>query len=247
MGYPHSQSPWGLALLFSLSGVFVNFSEKAYAGAFAVTPVRVTLSARHMSDSLVLTNKNDSETSVQLELFAWSQDGEGKDVFTPTKDLLATPPIFTLQPNGTQVVRVGLRRPQNSTDELTYRLFLQELPPPPKPNFTGLQVALRMGIPVFVLPANPVTPALTWQLLSSVDGKLILKASNAGKAHIQVANFIIAPQEATPFARQQVASYLLSNQTREWVVKNNTLSVGAKAHLTIETDVGEIQTDLIVE
>ncbi len=51
-----------------------------------------------------------------------------KDVQVVSSDLLATPPIFTLQPGGSQIVRVGLRGARNVPGEVTYRLSLREVP-----------------------------------------------------------------------------------------------------------------------
>ena len=63
-----------------------------------------------------------------------------------------SPPIATIAPDKEQIIRVGLRRAPDKERELSYRLFLQEVPAPPKPGFQGLQVALRVGLPVFVQP-----------------------------------------------------------------------------------------------
>lgn len=219
----------------------------AYAGAFAISPVRSTLSLGHKIGSLTVTNQGAEPTVIQLEVLAWSQDSEGKDVFTPTKDILATPPVFTFQPNAKQVIRLGLRKPPTASNETTYRLFLQEVPPAPKPNFTGLQMALRMSIPIFVLPKTQVVPVLAWRLRQSTDGQLLLTANNTGTAHIQIANFTLTPTEGAAFPAQQVASYLLPNQKREWLIKNKSLAVGSNVHLSAQTDKDEVQTELVVE
>ncbi len=241
MTHPLSQLLKGLALLFSL------LYNTAYAGSFAISPVRSTLSLGHKIDSLTVTNQGAEATAIQLEVLAWSQDEAGKDVFTPTKDILATPPAFTLQPNAKQIIRLGLRRPLLTNNEASYRLFVQEIPPAPKPNFMGLNMALRMSIPVFFNPAVPVAPVLNWQLRQSPTGSLILSANNSGNAHIQIANFTLAPADMAAFSAQQVASYLLPHQKREWVVSNKTLAVGTKVHLTVQTDQDVMQADLIVE
>src|SRR4051812_46070459 len=115
------QAMYGLAFLLGAVGV-------ANAGSFAVNPVRATLSAKQTVSSLVVRNSGSESTVIQLEVVNWAQE-DGKDVYTPTKELLATPPIFTVPPGGSQVVRVGLRRATDSQRELAYRLFLQEVPP----------------------------------------------------------------------------------------------------------------------
>lgn len=68
---------------------------------------------------------------VQLEAMAWNK-AQGQDIYTPTTDLIAAPPIFTVPPGGTQIVRIGLRRAPDPQRELAYRVYFQEIPPPPR-------------------------------------------------------------------------------------------------------------------
>jgi fimbrial chaperone protein len=43
-----------------------------------------------------------------VQLFAWSQDA-GQDILQPTTDLLVSPPVFTVQPGQSQLLRIALR------------------------------------------------------------------------------------------------------------------------------------------
>ena len=56
-----------------------------------------------------LPNHGQAAAVVQLEPMAWAHMA-GKDTYTPTNEILATPPIFTIPAGGAQIVRVGLRR-----------------------------------------------------------------------------------------------------------------------------------------
>jgi len=82
------QASYGLAF-------FIAGTVGASAGSFAVSPVRVTLSSSDPVASLVVRNDDSAPVVVQLELAAWSQQ-DGKDEFSPTREILATPPIFTM-------------------------------------------------------------------------------------------------------------------------------------------------------
>src|SRR4051812_25084224 len=113
------QAACGLAFLFAATAVS--------AGSFAVNPVRATLSAKQPVGSLVVQNQGSEPTVIQLETGRWAQQ-DGKDVYVPTKEILAPPPIFTVPAGGSQIVRVGMRRAAEPGRELTYRLFLQEVP-----------------------------------------------------------------------------------------------------------------------
>lgn len=239
-----SQSRRGLALLFSII-IALSVNAVSMAGTFSVSPVRVNLSAQQKVASLTVLNQGQEATTIQLEVLAWSQDQDGKDVFEPTKNILATPPVFVLQPNAKQVIRLGLRKPAMSQQEDSYRLFLQEVPPPPKEGFNGLSVALRMSIPVFVQPKEPIKPMMAWQLKSTADG-LILEAHNQGLGHVQVLGAELTPDNQTSFANPSLTSYLLPQQKREWPIKDKHLAVGTPVLLKAKTDMGELQAQLSV-
>lgn len=218
----------------------------AQAGTLSVSPVRATLSAGQQVGALTVRNDGAQPTVVQLEVLSWSQQ-EGKDVYTPTKEVLATPPIFTVPAGGSQIVRVGLRRAPDPRRELTYRLYLQEVPPPPKPDFQGLQVALRIGVPVFVLPPAPAKPVLRWQVSRTAQGQLQVRLTNSGNAHIQVANFKLVPVGGEPLPTRQVAAYVLPGQSRDWLVEAPAPSPGAMLRVSAQTDAGDVEAEVVVE
>ena len=116
--------------------LFVMGASVASAASLGVSPVRVTLSESQSMGSLTVRNDGTEPASLQMEMLNWSQ-AEGQDVLMPTRELLANPPIFTVPAGGSQLVRVGLRRAPDGQRELTYRIVLQELPPPPNPDFMG--------------------------------------------------------------------------------------------------------------
>lgn len=244
MTYLLSQPRKVLALLFSI--VFTLSSALVQAGSFSVSPVRVTLSAKQKASALTIINQGAEATTVQLELLAWSQDEEGKDVFSPTKDILANPPVLTLQPNAKQVIRLGLRQPPNGSQEGSYRLFLQELPAPAKEGFMGLKVALRMSIPIFVLPPTFIKPDVVWRLQNK-EGQLVVHAHNQALAHIQMLSFDIEPENQAALPNQAAVAYLLAQQKRQWPIKDQTLAVGTKVLLKAKTDAGLLEVPLIVE
>lgn len=219
----------------------------ASAGSFGVSPVRATLSANQPVGALTVRNTGTESAVVQLEMVSWSQQ-DGEDVYTSTRDVLATPPIFTVPAGGSQVVRVGTRRPPDAQRELTYRLFLQEVPPSPKPDFQGLQIALRIGVPVFVLPAVAAKPVLRWQANRTPEGGLKLSLANSGNAHIQIANFRLSLSGSVqPWVTRQVAAYVLPGQSRDWIVTANPVPPpGAVLRLFAQTDAGDMEADVVV-
>ncbi len=83
------QAAYGLFLL--VAGVNV-----VSAAAIGVSPVRATLSADQQMGALTGRNDGTEPVSMQLEVLNWSQEA-GKDVLTPSRELLANPPILPCQ------------------------------------------------------------------------------------------------------------------------------------------------------
>ena len=156
----------------------------ASAGSFSIDPVRITLSEARPSAVMRVENRGDASITVQLQAMNWSQV-DGHDKLSPSRELLATPQVFRLRPGQVQVVRVALLRPVDEQRELAYRLLLDEVPPPPAADFRGLQMALRVSMPVFVQARQ----AGTAELAASVnerDGRRQLQLVNHGQAHLQM-------------------------------------------------------------
>lgn len=222
----------------------------SHAANFTVSPVRVELSAAHPSIALTVRNESaDEPVVVQLRTVAWSQDA-GDDIYAQTTDLLAAPPIFTIPAGASQVIRIGLRRPPTAEQEISYRLYLREVPPAAKPGFAGVQIALEMSLPVFIKPKGASAPVLHWQAASQPgsDGALKLIVKNDGTAHAQVANLVLsAAGNDRPVATHGQFAYILPGQSRQLTFtpsSGSTPPVAAGLHLTGYSDAGDIDSNV---
>lgn len=220
----------------------------AAAGAFSINPVTVSLSAARKVEAVTVVNDGAAPTNIQLELVAWQQSHDG-DLYTPTRDLIATPPIFSIPPGGKQVVRIGLRNLPTGSDELAYRLYLREIPAITGAG-GGVQVALRIGVPVFVEPSI-VTPAgLTWKVKRTTDGELQLFATNSGKSHIQITHLLLQlpRRDSGATTIEQRGAYLLAGSTHSWTLAvREAEQVGVPLHLTAYTEHEKLEVPLVLE
>jgi fimbrial chaperone protein len=215
-----------------------------------VSPVRVTLSDSQKIASLSVRNDGAEPVTMQMEVLSWSQR-EGNAVFAATRELLANPPIFTIPAGGSQLVRVGLRRAPDAQRELTYRVILQELPPPPNPDLTGARMTLRISLPVFVSPEIEAKPVLLWQAVRTSQGALKISLSNNGNGHIQIKNFKLSLLDsAQPWVTLQSSDYVLAGQSRDWIVRaspeNPAPPPGVTLQLFAQTDAGDIEAEVII-
>jgi len=227
-------------LLFFVSGASV-----AFASTIGVSPVRVTLSENQKMETITVRNDGTEPVIMQMELVSWSQE-EGKDVYIATSEVLANPPIFTVPAGGSQLVRIGLRRAPNTQRELTYRIFMQELPPP-----LGTRMLMRISMPVFFLPEDEAKPVLHWQASRTPQGALKISLTNNGNAHVQIINFKLSlPGSAQPWVTQQSAEYVLPSQSRDWMlpvnVENPIPPMGTTIRLFAQTDAGNFETEVII-
>ena len=219
------------------------------AGSFQVNPIRVDMSARVTAAALTIRNDGDEPVVVQLSVLAWSQE-LGEDKYGATNEALVTPPIATIAAGAQQIVRVGLRRPPDPRRELAFRLFLQEVPPPPKPDFNGLQVALRVSLPVFVAPLAPSTRQLAWAAKIGPDGAIRLTVRNTGNTHVQISDFELRPSDdEVPIAHEAGLAYALAGESREWLLRSLTARSKKATDLRLKaiTDAGEIEAVVKLE
>ena len=220
------------------------------ASSIGVSPVRVTLSASQKMTGITVSNPSTQPLTIQVEFMNWTQQ-EGKDVFTFTREVLANPPIFTIPPGESQLIRVGSRRAPDDQLELSYRLFLQELPPPLTAEFQGAQMLMRVSLPVFILPNVKSNPVLTVEASRAMQGALKLDLTNNGNAHIKIKSVKLSvPSKVEPWVIYKSAIYILPGQSSEIIVPDNLENPappsGAVLQLIAETDAGDIEADVMI-
>jgi fimbrial chaperone protein len=202
-------------LLFCLIG----FSSCALASALSISPLRVDLSVEEPIATLNVSNKDTTSTTLQAHLMQWTQN-KGEDVYTKTKEMLVTPPIFTIAPSQKQVIRIATRAPAaNPQQEQAYRLYLKELPHPVAPGFNGITVLSEISLPVFVAPLVPPVVSLRWTAQHLPHDNIRLRLTNAGNIHAKITHLrISASGVKKPILDKEEGSYILPNQFQEWTL-----------------------------
>lgn len=221
------------------------------AASFSVSPLRVELGPGHASQALTVRNDNPHDAVVvQAQLLSWRQQ-EGQDRHGPTRDVLASPPIFTIPPGAAQIVRVALRRPPDDGHEHAFRLLLREVPATAAAHEEGVRIALELNLPVFVKPHPAVAPALAWRLQRDGADTLRLRVENGGSAHIQIANLVLhRDDDAVASAQHTGFAYVLPAQGREWVLSplsGRGLGGIRSLRLRAWSDAGPIDTNLVID
>lgn len=233
-------------MAFSL--LALGITATAQAASLSISPIAVTLDEKRQTAALTLKNESSETRVVQTELLRWTQEN-GENVHAPSRDILVNPPIATLQPGQTQIIRVGLNRKADKVRELAYRLYISEVPPPPKEGFTGLRIALRLGLAVFVPPKAKPTDKLDWKAARDQKGDLQLTLRNGGNRHLRLVSLEVRdPDNGRQLAElQQPLSTLLSEQARQISLSLPTDWQGRDVRLVAGTDDGLVETRVKLE
>ena len=209
-----SHSGWVVIFLFVFCLLTLGCNASV-AGTFNISPLKITLSKNSSIAVIQLKNVGDSATTIQLQTMRRMQDGEG-DKLQLTREIIATPQIFSIKAGATQLIRVGMVSKPDPVNEIAYRLVLDEIPPPPEPGFKGLQVALKINFPIFVQPLSKSSPELEFSWTQTSDKKIRVSIVNHGTAHEQIIRMKISDEsdEKSVFFTQEKSLYILPGQSR---------------------------------
>ncbi|MGM0517703.1 MAG: fimbrial biogenesis chaperone [Pseudomonadota bacterium] len=241
----HPVKPWKRWL----AGLGISlFAFSAQAAGLSVSPVGVTLEDPRQIRDLQLRNTGDEPMVLQASVKDLSI-ADNREQYADTDALVVTPPVFTIEPGEEQVVRVGLDNPTPSTEERAFRVFLQQSPQNPATDDsdgnepTLVQMNLRVGIPVFVRPSEPVDRAVVWQMEPTDDGHIRVVAENRGNTHSRISNLSLLDGKGEVLTESDRLTYLLPGTRRSWTLRIPT-GTGQPHHLRFQDQCGSVGVGL---
>ncbi|HVE23387.1 MAG TPA: fimbria/pilus periplasmic chaperone [Acidocella sp.] len=191
----------------------------AWAAGVSVMPLPMRLSPNQPSELLRVTNDGDSENSFQIRTFVWTQLPDGTIDLHPSLSIVAFPEVFTIGPNETRNIRVGVLQPSGAA-EATYRLVVQQLPPPPLPGKV-IQILPGIDLPVFIARDDVAgKPEIAGAAVA--QGALSFALADAGTAHILLQRLIVTGRDEAGrrvFAAAAAPSYVLAGGHRDYAVQ----------------------------
>jgi fimbrial chaperone protein len=150
-----------------------------------VSPVQIWLSPDASKALLTLRNDGDSEARFQMTVDTWDEDAQTGMKLAPTDAIVFFPALLVLKPGESKNVRVGAAVPFGPVEK-TFRIFVEELPPPQKPQSRSeVRVLTRVGVPIFLAPVK----TLEDRKLGSValgKGTAAIEVENTGNVHFRV-------------------------------------------------------------
>jgi len=229
-----------VAAIFSASWIVAAASGQT----LAVQPVNVFLAPGQTTATLTVVDQGTESTSIQIRVFAWNQSG-GKDSLVPSSAVVVSPPIATIAPGSKQIVRLVLRKPPQGRED-TYRVLLDQIPPPAQPGI--VHIVLRLSIPVFAEPETRALPHDEFRIERRGD-QLLLVGVNGGLRHDVIRSIVLSTHDGHELkVDPNELPYILAGATRQWpiTVQGPLPLPGTSLQLTAHADSGVIDEQVQV-
>ncbi|WP_353227669.1 fimbria/pilus periplasmic chaperone [Novosphingobium sp.] len=217
------------------------------AGTLTISPVSVVLARGQTSAMVKVANSRSNPIVMQAQIFRWTQDGD-KDALTATSDVILSPPMATIPGGAEQVLRLLMRpgKPADAAIERHYRMLLGEIPAAgASPG--DLSFAMRVSIPVFVTPDQPIVPALEWRAVRGQGDQIVLTVVNTGSAYDRIIALSVAMPGGAAVAAVPLGTntYILPGARRRWTVDGKITN--ATVNLTVVVRAGRSTMSLPIE
>ena len=230
----------GTALFLTLAATPVS------AASLQVSPVSLEIAAPNSAAIVTLNNPSAKPLKAQMRVFRWSIVN-GEEHLEPATDVVASPPIATLQPHTDYTVRVVKLSKQPVAVEETYRLMVDEIPDPSGRVSGTIAMAFRYSIPVFFMPEGPQKADLTWSV-SRRGGKVFISAVNSGNRRVRIADLAAADGKGKSVSvAKGLAGYVLARSSKSWVAPRGFQTVSSPLLITAQGDIGPINAQAIPE
>ena len=200
------------------------------AATILLWPIDPWLAADANATELWIQNQGNSATTMQVRIVRWKQEG-GYERYTAQQDVVASPPIVTIQKGNKQLIRLIKQGAVPAGTEQAYRIIVDEIPQPDakaEPTI-GLKLQMRYSIPLFVygqgIPtikegahhALVETRNLSWRV-TRADGQPALEVRNQGDVHVRLSQVALEQGGQKRTVAEGLLGYVLPGSTRSWPI-----------------------------
>lgn len=170
------------AAVVAAAALWLAMPALSNAGEWRVSPIKLYFNTDVKSGVVTVINEGTDQIHLQIKAMEWTQDGEGKDVYAETNDIVFFPKMMVLKGKEERVVRAGVRS-TGLPKERTYRLFIEEIPEPKTGGGANITVAIKFGVPLFVGPRKEEQRGAVEQAVME-KGVLTFRVVNTGTVHM---------------------------------------------------------------
>ena len=231
---------------FSTALSLIAFTAPGSAASLQVSPTSLEIAAPAAAKTMTLNNPGSVPLKAQIRVMRWSLVN-GEEILEPATDVVASPPIASLQPKTDYVVRIVRVAKKPVAAEENYRLIIDEIPDKSLLPNRSIAIAFRYSVPVFFMPQSGGAPKLAWAV-KTVNGKTYVSATNTGARRVRLADLQIADgQGNTVMIAKGLAGYVLARSAKSWVAPGMVRSAGTPLQITARGDLGPINASALSE
>jgi fimbrial chaperone protein len=233
---------WTAAKSFVLFAALAGILPAAQAASLQVAPVRIDVPPRQAATKMTLRNTGNEDLNAQIRVFKWVQN-KGKDELVETRDVVASPPIMKLVPGRVNTVRIVRTSKAPVAGEESYRLLIDQLPPPANKPGMAVSFVLRYSVPVFFAGAEQDGQRLNW-IIETKGGHPVLSVTNTGSTHVRISSLSIRVGSGTPMSfGPGLVGYVLANSTARFPLMRTPkgLRPGATVLIAAEGNDGPVK------
>lgn len=204
----------------------------AQGASLQVSPVTIELQQPAATETLRVTNSGSQVITAQLRVFRWIQEN-GEERLVPTRDVVASPPMLKMAAGKDYTVRIVRVTGTPVSGEESYRLLVDEVPPPAT-RANAVRMAVRHSIPVFFYAEGASLPDLKCS-----NAKSRLTCSNGGDRHLRIGNLRVKSGKKTISLGNGLNGYVLGRSTKSWPLPAQRLIPGSTTVMA-ETNRGNL-------
>ena len=220
--------------------LMLGMTAPSQATSLQVAPVLLEVPAPGAASKLTLKNRGSELIKAQIRIFKWVQRN-GKDELIPTRDVVASPPLAKISPNGSNIVRIVRVSKKPVTGEEAYRLIVDQLPNKSSKSGIAVKLQMRYSIPVFFGGNSAEEPKLAWTVRKNGSHLVV---QNTGKKHVRVSELTIKSKTGKRIgAKNGLVGYVLSNSMANFKIGlSRKARKGSKVFITANGQHGRIET-----
>ncbi|SHK45095.1 fimbrial biogenesis chaperone [Halomonas caseinilytica] len=211
---------------FLIGAVLALLTTNALAAASVqIWPINPVIRSEENATGLWLENRGNKEVTLQVRTFSWEQ--EAGDVYSNQKNIIASPPVFTVPAGEKQLIRLTKVGSVEPGVEDAYRVIVDEVPvnnKDPDNQGTLLKFQMRYSIPLFVYGegAQPLKEegedssgfledGLSWRIVDNM-----LEISNSSNHHVRLTAASIVNGSHEVSQGNELLGYVLANSSNRW-------------------------------
>ena len=212
---------------------FIFFSSPLFA--VTISPTVIDINSNQKIVTLTFVNDTGREINIQSSSLSWKQV-DGKDIYSPSNDLIVVPAIVTIPGGKSQNFRITKRVLDSADSELSYRLYLEDITPAfvdPKKTDPGVFFKFNQNLPVYYYTGKPNPKNSLKVSFCSADSKqTCVRIDNSENTRALLNNISFKSPDGKPADNvdANVNGTILSNSWKEFrfntpANKSNTLII----------------------